>query len=202
MGAELSSEYNQRTRVTAARQFYVLIGLMLAAAVPMIIEIRADGGGTVMAVMQGLWNDAMGGFTGDLMNRKPTDRAALTGPVLDGLAWTSLVLLPLIAALVAWRVAEPPVLATQRVPIRLGFVHLLRNGPMKRVMIIALLVVFGESFRIAVSLFFIRDAPSSGRRSASRPSAPRTSSTSRPGSRRFRSGPGSGACSASTWQSC
>ena len=156
-GAELSSEYNQRTRVTAARQFYVLIGLMLAAAVPMIIEIRADGGGTVMAVMQGLWNDAMGAFTGDLMNRKPTDRAALTGPVLDGLAWTILVLLPLIAAAVAWRVAEPPVVETKRVPIRDGFVHLLRNGPMKRVMIISLLVVFGESFRNAVSLFFIRD---------------------------------------------
>ena len=39
-GAELSPDYHQRSRVTAAREIYVLIGLMVAAAVPMIIEIR------------------------------------------------------------------------------------------------------------------------------------------------------------------
>ncbi len=156
-GAELSAEYHQRTRVTAAREFYVLIGLMVAAAVPMIIEIRADGGSTVFAVLQGLWSDAIGAFTGDLMDKKPTNRAALTGPVLAGLAWTILILLPIIAMIVVTRVAEPRFIATRHVPLRDGITHLLRNGPMKRVMIISLLVVFGESFRNAVSLFFIRD---------------------------------------------
>lgn len=156
-GAELSTEYHQRTRVTAAREFYVLIGLMVAAAVPMIVEIRADGGGTTAAVLTGLWNDAMGAFTGDLMDKKPTNRAALTGPVLDGLAWTILILLPIISIIVVSFVAEPRTSALRSVPIKEGLQHLLRNGPMKRVMLISLLVVFGESFRNAVSLFFIRD---------------------------------------------
>lgn len=156
-GAELSPDYHQRTRVTAARELYVLIGLMVAAAVPMIIEIRADGGSTVTAVMAGLWNDAIGAFTGDLLDKKPTNRAALTGPVLEGLAWTILILLPIIATIVIAFVAEPRATEIRRVPMREGLRHLLRNGPMKRVMIIALLVVFGESFRNAVSLFFIRD---------------------------------------------
>ena len=43
-GAELSPEYHQRSRVTAAREFYILAGLLGAAFVPMIIEITADGG--------------------------------------------------------------------------------------------------------------------------------------------------------------
>ena len=43
-GAELSPDYHQRSRVTAAREFYVVVGLMVAAAVPMIVELTADGG--------------------------------------------------------------------------------------------------------------------------------------------------------------
>ena len=46
-GAELSGDYHQRSRVTAAREIYVLVGLMIAAAIPMIIEILADGGSSV-----------------------------------------------------------------------------------------------------------------------------------------------------------
>jgi Na+/melibiose symporter-like transporter len=38
-----------------------------------------------------------------------------------------------------------------------GMRYLWKNGPMRRVLIIALLVIFGEAFRNAVSLFFIRD---------------------------------------------
>ena len=44
-GAELSPEYHQRSRVTAAREFFVLGGLMLAATVPMVVEITSDGSG-------------------------------------------------------------------------------------------------------------------------------------------------------------
>ena len=38
-----------------------------------------------------------------------------------------------------------------------GIRLLWKNGPMRRVLIIVLMVVFGEAFRNAVSLFFIRD---------------------------------------------
>lgn len=68
--------------MTAAREFYVLVGLMMAAAVPMIVEIRADHGVGVLQVAAQIWTDALSAFTGDILNRRPVDRATLTGPVL------------------------------------------------------------------------------------------------------------------------
>ncbi|MBX3706787.1 MAG: MFS transporter [Pseudomonadales bacterium] len=156
-GAELSPDYHQRSRVTAAREFYILVGLMVAAAVPMIVEILADGGSGVGAVAMQMWADATSAFTGDIMNRKPVDRATLTGPVLAGLAWVIIGLLPLGAFIVITFVKEPPKVGRDKVPLKEGLRLVLKNGPMKRVLLIALLVHFGESFRNAVSLFFMRD---------------------------------------------
>ncbi|MGD8832763.1 MAG: MFS transporter [Pseudomonadales bacterium] len=156
-GAELSPDYHQRSRVTAAREFYVLMGLMVAAAVPMIVEIRADGGSGVAAVFTTLWHDAMGAFSGEF-NKAVVDRATLTGPVLAGLAWTVLLLLPVCAAVVLIFVKEPPPIQGETRPtFRDGLRLVMKNGPMMRVLLIALLVTFGEAFRNAVSLFFIRD---------------------------------------------
>ncbi len=157
-GAELSPDYHQRSRVTAAREIYVLIGLMVAAAVPMIIEIRADGGTGVGEVFKTLWQDAVGAFAGDFGEKKVVDRATLTGPVLQGLAFTVMLALPICASIVLIFVKEPKVASTEARPSFKDGLRLVRkNGPMMRVLMIAVLVYFGESFRNAVSLFFIRD---------------------------------------------
>lgn len=156
-GAELSPDYHQRSRVTAAREFYVLMGLLMAAFVPMVVEILADGGGSVGAVFSIIWNDALGAFTGELANKQVVNRATLTGPVLMWLAYTIMLVLPFCVFVVLVFVKEPEVVETNRVPIKEGIRYLWKNGPMRRVLIIALLVIFGESFRNAVSLFFIRD---------------------------------------------
>ena len=157
-GAELSPDYHQRSRVTAAREVFVLVGLMVAAAVPMIIEIRADGGAGVSEVFTTLWNDAIGAFTGDFRDKTVVDRATLTGPVLAGLAWAIILVLPMCAGIVLTLVKEPPPVTTETRPsFRDGLKMVMKNGPMVRVLLIALLVYFGESFRNAVSLFFIRD---------------------------------------------
>lgn len=157
-GAELSPDYHQRSRVTAAREVYVLVGLMVAAAVPMIIEIRADGGSGVAEVFTTLWNDAIGAFTGNFRDKTVVDRATLTGPVLEGLAWAIILVLPMCAAIVLALVKEPPPPTTETRPsFKDGLKMVMKNGPMVRVLSIALLVSFGESFRNAVSLFFIRD---------------------------------------------
>lgn len=156
-GAELSPDYHQRSRVTAAREFYVLTGLLAAATVPMVVEILADGGGSVGSVLSIIWKDAVGAFTGDLMDKQVVDRATLTGPVLMWLAFTIITVLPICVVIVLAFVKEPPPRAQDVVPIREGIKYLWRNGPMRRVLIIALMVIFGESFRNAVSLFFIRD---------------------------------------------
>lgn len=155
-GAELSPDYHQRSRITAAREFFVLGGLMLAATVPMIIEITADGAG-VGQVFSVIWQDAIGAFTGDFGDKKVVDRATLTGPVLMGLAYTIILILPVCVFIVLAFVKEPPPIKNETVPLKEGIKYLWKNGPMRRVLIIALLVVFGEAFRNAVSLFFIRD---------------------------------------------
>lgn len=156
-GAELSLDYHQRSRVTAGREIYVLIGLLMAAAVPMIIEIRADGA-AVSQVFSTLWNDAIGAFTGDFREKKIVDRATLTGPVLEGLAWAIILVLPICALIVLTLVKEPKAVPTETRPsFKDGLKLVLKNGPMVRVLLIVLLVHFGESARNAVSLFFIRD---------------------------------------------
>ena len=157
-GAELSPDYHQRSRVTAAREIYVLVGLMIAAAVPMIIEITADGGTGVGEVFATLWSDAIGAFSGDFREKEIVDRATLTGPVLAGLAFVVMALLPICTAIVFFFVREPAPDTTEvRPTFKDGLKLVSKNGPMKRVLAIALLVAFGESFRNAVSLFFIRD---------------------------------------------
>ena len=157
-GAELSTDYHQRSRVSAAREIYVLLGLMIAAAVPMIVEIRADGA-AVGEVFGALWHDALGAFSGDFSDKTPVSRSSLTGPVLAGLAWTILLVLPICMVVVVGLVAEPKSVTSAEKPpsFREGLKLILRNGPMLRVLLIVILVHFGESFRNAVSLFFIRD---------------------------------------------
>lgn len=160
-GAELSPDYHQRARVTAAREVYVLAGLMVAAAVPMIVEVMADRGTGLAGVLEHAWRTVLAWIpgTGALPPEETASipRAALTGPVLSGLALTVITLLPLCATLVAFGVAEPRWQHSARIPLREGLRLVSRNGPMKRVLLIALLVYFGEAFRNAVSLFFIRD---------------------------------------------
>jgi Na+/melibiose symporter-like transporter len=155
-GAELSTDYHQRSRVTAAREFYYLFGLLIAATVPMVVEIMADGA-AVSDMFRILWNDAIGAFTGEIANKEVVNRAALTGPVLMGLAYTIILVLPICVFVVLAFVKEPPPSKRDVVPLKEGVRYLLKNGPMKRILIIAMLVILGESFRNAVSLFFIRD---------------------------------------------
>ena len=82
----------------------------------------------------------------------------MTGPVLAGLAFVVMSLLPICAAIVFFFVREPDLDEVEKRPTFMdGLKLVIKNGPMKRVLFIALLVAFGESFRNAVSLFFIRD---------------------------------------------
>ena len=155
-GAELSPDYHQRSRVTAAREFFVLGGLMLAATVPMVVEITSDGSGPG-ELFSVIVSDAVGAFSGDFREKKIVDRATLTGPVLMGLAYTIILVLPVCVFIVLAIVKEPPATKNETVPMKEGIRLLWKNGPMRRVLIIVLMVVFGEAFRNAVSLFFIRD---------------------------------------------
>ena len=80
-----------------------------------------------------------------------------SGPVLAALAWTIVIVLPVSVGIVVWRVPEPAAKRQPKVPISQGIRYMLGNGPLKRILAIVLLVTFGEAFRNALSLFFMRD---------------------------------------------
>ena len=127
-GAELSPDYDERSRITAIREIFILVGLALAAAIPFAVEL-INGAGA---------------------GRDP-------GLVLEVMAWVIVILMPSLVLFVVWRVAEPRMETRREVPLLEGLRLVSKNGPMVRVLAIILIVTGGEAFRNALSLFFMRD---------------------------------------------
>lgn len=123
-GAELSPDYHERSRIMGIREFFTLGGLILAAAIPAIVQ----GTGRISA----------------------SDVLAVMALVVVGIT-------PPIVALALWRVKENPDLGRQNIPLMEGLKLVARNGPMVRILLIHIIVVAGEAFRNALSLFFMRD---------------------------------------------
>ena len=148
-GAELSPVYHQRSRVTAAREAYILVGLFLAAVVPAVVQHlgrRFEAGDTEGRLMDfAIW---LIGTDGEL--------GTGNGPILAAMAWLMILLLPLTVFLVTWRVAEPKNVTREQVPWKKGLRTLKNNGPLKRVLLVLLIVIIGESFRNSLSFFFMQ----------------------------------------------
>jgi GPH family glycoside/pentoside/hexuronide:cation symporter len=148
-GAELSSLYHQRSRVTASREGFVLIGLFLAALAPAVVQAmgaKFQAGDTDGVLMQTLiW---MIGTNGELSTGY--------GPILASMAWLLIILLPLTVFMVVTRVKEAPPQSVQRTDWKQGMRVLKNNGPFKRMILMLLIVVTGESFRNALSVFFMQ----------------------------------------------
>ena len=148
-GAELSPLYHQRSRVTASREGYVLIGLFLAALAPAIVQamgVRYQAGDTDGTVMRFLvW---LLGTDGQL--------GTGYGPILAAMAWMLMIMLPVTILLVVFFVKEAPPQSVQRTDWKKGLRVLKNNGPFKRMMLMLLIVVTGESFRNALSVFFMQ----------------------------------------------
>jgi Na+/melibiose symporter-like transporter len=126
-GAELSTDYHTRTRITSANEVFVILGLIAAAAIPFGIHF---------AYPEGL----------------------SSGAVLHGIALVLLVLLPLVAGLVLWKVPEVPGLPQARtLGMRGSLGSISKNRLFRLLILIELLITGGENFRNALSLFFMRD---------------------------------------------
>lgn len=148
-GAELSPLYHQRSRVTASREGFVLVGLFVAALAPAIVQnmaARYAAGQTDGALMQMLiWLVGRDGQLGTGY-----------GPILAGMGWLLLILLPITVLMVVSMVREAPARSVQKTDWKKGLRILKNNGPFKRLMLILLIVITGESFRNAMSVFFMQ----------------------------------------------
>ncbi|MEJ6654636.1 MAG: MFS transporter, partial [Pseudomonas sp.] len=148
-GAELSTQYHQRSRVTASREGFILLGLFIAALAPALVQAlgaRYAAGDTDGMVMRAaVW---LIGRDGEL--------GTGYGPILASMGWLLLILLPITVLLVVTQVREAPPRSIQRTDWRKGWRVMKNNGPFKRLMLILLIVITGESFRNAMSVFFMQ----------------------------------------------
>ncbi|UJJ32077.1 MFS transporter [Halopseudomonas maritima] len=148
-GAELSNVYHQRSRVVASREGYVLIGLFLAALAPALVQAlgaRFQAGHTDGWVMQ----------TAVMLFGRDGELGIGYGPILAVMAWMMLILLPLTVFWVVAAVKEAPPQSVERTDWKKGLRVMKNNGPFKRMILMLLVVVTGESFRNALSVFFMQ----------------------------------------------
>ena len=125
-GAELSSSYHERTRITGTRQFFGMVGLVVATIVPAVVLAQPGAG---------------------------------SGKVLFTLGVMILVLLPIagVVLLLCVPKVEAVEISKHHPPTMQGLRLMFRNGPFVRVLLVLLLAVIGETFRITITLFYARD---------------------------------------------
>src|SRR5690606_12555349 len=125
------------------------LGLFIAALAPAIVQAlgaRYAAGDTDSLLMRtAVW---LVGRDGEL--------GIGYGPILASMGWLLLILLPLTVLLVVTCVREAPPRSVQRTDWKKGLRVLKNNGPFKRLMLILLIVITGESFRNAMSVFFMQ----------------------------------------------
>ncbi len=129
-GAELSGDYHQRSRVTGAREIFLLLGLLLAISAP-IIGVSLTGGAEEGETFNSASREAMG-----------------------SLGWLTVVLLPLCALILFACVSEPTSQTTQNIPFKDGLRAFARNGPFRRILLSTMVGAFAGSLNAAVAILF------------------------------------------------
>ena len=125
-GAELSPDYHQRSRVTAWREQFTLIGLLVAAFIPFLVEQYGDG--EISSIMRGM---------------------ALAICIATPIA---VLLLCFFVKEVPPTAAEE----REKVSFVEGVKKVWANKPMRIVIGLILIVTLAEAFRNALSLFFMK----------------------------------------------
>ena len=88
-----------------------------------------------------------------------------SGEILSGIAWTLLFMFPVAVGLLLWLVPEKPHTKTQnRRAWWLDLASVMKLGPFRRLVYVALAVVIGEASRHAVLVFFMNDVLQAGNR--------------------------------------
>jgi Na+/melibiose symporter-like transporter len=126
-GAELSAEYHTRTRIQAAREVFVLVGLIAAASVPFLVEEIYGAETTALLVLENF--------------------SVAVAILLPAAALLVVVTVP----------EPPPLPDEGRVKLAQSVRLMARNGLFRRVLGIELLITCGENFRNAMSLFFMQE---------------------------------------------
>ncbi len=129
-GAELSQDYHERSRVTGAREIFLLSGLVLAISAP-IIGVSLSGGGEEAEAVNSASREAMA-----------------------SLGWLTVFLLPICALVLFAFVPEPKTQTTQNIPFKDGLKAFARNGPFRRILLSTMVGALASSLNGAVAILF------------------------------------------------
>lgn len=138
-GAELSDDYNERSRITGVREVFTLLGLGLAASIP---------------VMMGIAN-----ATEASASTAATAREAgnLWG-VMEVLGISILVLTPLGAAILYFTTPEPPIKEMEHIPLWHAVKAAATNWPFIRLFSSIIGIRLGSKAAESLLLFYLVDA--------------------------------------------
>ena len=147
-GAEISSEYHQRSRIVGGREAFTLIGLLISALIPLGVEVSAEG----ISLKEGLTRTLAAIFLFQDFSNSNQMRE-----ILAYMGLGIILLLPIFAAISIWKVPDPMPKVKKKIPLREGLRYAKENPLLIRILTIIFLVIAGESFRNTLSLWFVRD---------------------------------------------
>lgn len=128
-GAELTASYDERSRVTAAREGFVIVGIVFAAAIPAVVVEGTTPGG-----------EAEGG-------------QRVSGAALETIAWTMAIALPIALGLLMMRIREGAQAREPSLPLWKGLGIALRNRAFVR--LIAAYLLNGMANGLPATLFLL-----------------------------------------------
>ncbi len=131
--AEISSDYNERSRITGARTWGGIVGSLVAIAAPLILVGLAGVGFTSLA---------------------PETPGSLQ-PMLRVLAWSSVIFLFISVPYLLLNVPQPRFKQTERVNLKKGFRLILQNQAFRRLLIANVLGAIGWNSINTLFIFFV-----------------------------------------------
>ena len=157
-GAELSPDYNERTRVTGRREQFHYLGVVIATALPLgagILIYLGQSDNTVMTLLGNLSAEL-----GTVMDA----RAGNLDVILDWLSTFVLFALPVTIAVALVFVREPDqvVIPRRRPSFRASLRVVRRNGPYVRLVVCYTVSTVGGAMTGALSFFFCKHVIDAG----------------------------------------
>lgn len=125
-GAEISGDYQERSRITGAREIFLQLGILAAISIPLAYS-----------------------FTGEAGENVASSRGAMSW-----LAWSSVALVPLCTLLLFASVREPARPVLQTISFGRGLRIVLRNGPFRILLIASMFGALSGSVSTGVAILF------------------------------------------------
>ncbi|MDA1076529.1 MAG: MFS transporter [Proteobacteria bacterium] len=157
-GAELSSEYHERTKVTGRREQFHYIGVVIATALPLVA-------GTVIYL--GMQGNTLSGLLSDVSSELGAVMSLRAGNLQTILEWLTifiLVAIPVTVFICTVFVAEPDqVVIPRRKPTLAASIRVVRrNGPFMRLIVCYTISALGGAMTGGLSFFFVKHVINAG----------------------------------------